>query len=209
MPRPRTGIEPRILEAARARFLADGVEGASLRKIAKDARTSIGMVFYYYPTKDELFLAIVDAVYAKLLASLEAILGAEGPVRDRLAAAFARLGDASEEELDVLRLVVREALLSSTRFRAVIERFRTGHVALLLRTLAEGVADGEIAPDIPLPILLAATLGIGGVPQVMRRVAGENLPFTLPAPPALAQSSTKLLFEGIAASASPAARRKS
>ena len=111
MARPRTDIQPRILHAARARFLAEGVEGASLRQIAKEARTSIGMVFYYYPTKDELFLAVVEEVYEKLLASLDQILSAKTPVRERLAQAFARLGEASDEELDVLRLVVREALL--------------------------------------------------------------------------------------------------
>jgi AcrR family transcriptional regulator len=197
MARPRTDIQPRILHAARGRFLADGVEGASLRRIAKEARTSIGMVFYYYPTKDELFLAVVEQVYAKLLASLDEILSSNDPVRDRLAGAFERLGDTSSEELDVLRLVVREALLSSDRFRAVLERFRTGHVALLLRTLAEGLEKGEIAEGPPLPILLVATMGIGGLPQIIRRVAGENLPFALPGARALARSSVEMLFEGI------------
>jgi AcrR family transcriptional regulator len=197
MARPRTDIQPRILHAARARFLEDGVEGASLRKIAKDARTSIGMVFYYYPTKDALFLAVVEEVYAKLLASLDEILSSDKPVRVRLARAFERLGDTSDEELDVLRLVVREALLSSERFRAVLDRFRTGHVALLLRTLAEGIELREIGEGHPLPILLAATMGIGGVPQIIRRVAGKNLPFSLPNAHELANASVELLFDGV------------
>lgn len=199
MARPRTDIQPRILHAARARFLAEGVEGASLRQIAKEARTSIGMVFYYYPTKDELFLAVVEEVYEKLLASLDQILSAKTPVRERLAQAFARLGEASDEELDVLRLVVREALLSSDRFRAVLGRFRTGHIALLVRTLAEGIEQHELADGPPLPILLVATMGIGGVPQVIRRVAGKSLPFALPSARDLAKASVTMLFEGVAA----------
>jgi AcrR family transcriptional regulator len=165
---------------------------------ALTSRTSIGMVFYYYPTKDELFLAVVEQVYAKLLASLDELLSSNDPVRDRLAGAFEWLGDTSSEELDVLRLVVREALLSSDRFRAVLERFRTGHVALLLRTLAEGLEKGEIAEGPPLPILLVATMGIGGVPQIIRRVAGKDLPFALPGARELARRSVDMLFEGIA-----------
>jgi AcrR family transcriptional regulator len=207
MARPRTDIQPRILHAARARFLADGVEGAPLRAIAKDARTSIGMVFYYYPTKDDLFLAVVDEVYSKLLASLDEILSAKTPVRARLAAAFERLGEGTEEELDVLRLVVREALLSSDRFRAVLGRFRTGHVALLTRTLAEGVHTGEIASGAPLPILLVGTMGIGGVPQVIRRVAGKDLPFALPSARELASSSVSMLFDGVGPKAKAKAKR--
>ena len=45
MARPRSDIEPRIVHAARRRFLKEGVDGASLRTIAKDAGTSIGMVY--------------------------------------------------------------------------------------------------------------------------------------------------------------------
>ena len=62
MARPRSDIEPRIVHAARRRFLKEGVDGASLRTIARDAKTSIGMVYYYFPTKDDLFFAVVEEV---------------------------------------------------------------------------------------------------------------------------------------------------
>src|SRR6185295_5828153 len=71
MARPPTDIRQRILGAARARFLAEGVDGASLREIARDAKTTIGMVSYYFPAKDDLFLAVVEEVYAVLLGDLE------------------------------------------------------------------------------------------------------------------------------------------
>ena len=54
MARPRGDIAPRILHAARRRFLTEGIDGASLRGIAADAGTNIGMVYYYFPTKDEM-----------------------------------------------------------------------------------------------------------------------------------------------------------
>jgi AcrR family transcriptional regulator len=38
--------------------LGDGVDGASLREIAREAGTNIGMVVYYFATKDDLFLAV-------------------------------------------------------------------------------------------------------------------------------------------------------
>src|SRR5580700_2287922 len=113
MARPRTDIQPRIVRAARARFLAEGVDGASLRTIASDAGTNVGMVFYYFPTKDDLFLAVVEEVYAKLLDDIGAALAGDDPVRDRLARVFARIGGSSDEKLQVVRLVVRESLLSS------------------------------------------------------------------------------------------------
>jgi AcrR family transcriptional regulator len=202
MARPRSDIRPRILHAARARFLAEGVDGASLRTIARDAATNVGMIVYYFPTKDDLFLAVVEEVYAKLLADLGEALAGEGPVRDRLAGVFVRLGEASDDELEVVRLVVREVLLSSERFTRVFARMQRGHVKMLLETMAEGVQRGEIDGELPPPILLLSALGLGAVPQFVRRAAGREAPFrALPPPRELADISAELLFRAIGARA--------
>jgi AcrR family transcriptional regulator len=198
MARPRTDIQPRIVRAARARFLAEGVDGASLRTIAHDAETNVGMVFYYFPTKDDLFLAVVEEVYSKLLADLAAALEGEAPLRDRLKRAFLRLGDASDEELSVVRLVVREVLLSSERYARVFERMQRGHLALFAATLAEGVRSGAFDSDIPAPLLLVATFALGAIPQLVRRAGIHRPPFSgLPPAEALADASLSLLFRAV------------
>jgi AcrR family transcriptional regulator len=217
MARPASDIRARLLVAARKRFLADGADGASLRTIAKDARTNVGMVVYWFATKDELFMAVVEDVYARLLADMDAILepGARGPhvrpVRERLERAFARLGNASEEELDTIRLVIREALLTppSPRFVRLVARFQQGHLAMIARVLQEGVERGELDESIPLPLLLVATFGMGGAPQILRRIAGAAVPFAaLPGAEALGASAAQLLFHGIAAKPSPGRPKK-
>ncbi len=209
MGRPRTDIQPRIVRAARARFLAEGVDGASLRTIAADAGTSVGMVFYYFPIKDDLFLAVVEEVYAGLLDDLRLALSGEAPVRERLKRAFLRLGRASDDELDVVRLVVREALLSSERFRRVLARMRAGHLAMLLSTLQEGIRRGEIDGAVPLPMLLVTTFAMGGVPQFVRRAAGREPPFgALGSFERLADASVELLFRAIGAREPGGAPRK-
>src|SRR5262245_29839464 len=105
MARPKSDIQPRILTAARARFLADGVDGASLRGIASDAGTSIGMVYYYYPTKDELFFGVVEELYRKLLADVEAAIAPDAPVKQRVERLYGRIARLSEDELLMARLV--------------------------------------------------------------------------------------------------------
>jgi AcrR family transcriptional regulator len=198
MARPRSDIQPRIVRAARARFLESGVDGASLRTIAHDAGTNVGMVFYYFPTKDDLFLAVIEDVYAKLLDDLSEALSGDVPVRARLERVFARLGRASSEELTVVRIVAREALLSSQRFGRVFARMQRGHVAMIASTLAEGVARGEIDGSIPPPLLLLSCLGLGALPQFVRRAAGDRAPFdSLPSPELLAHQTAKILFRAI------------
>src|SRR6186713_3001728 len=116
MARPRSDIEPRIVAAARTRFLESGVDGASLRGIAADAGTSIGMVYYYFPTKDDLFFAVVEELYQKLLKDIEQAVLPDVAVEQRLERLFARVAQLTEDELLVIRLVFREALTSSARF---------------------------------------------------------------------------------------------
>jgi AcrR family transcriptional regulator len=198
--RPRTDIQPRVVRAARARFLAEGVDGASLRTIAADAGTSVGMVFYYFPTKDDLFLAVVEEVYSRLLDDLAAALGGDAPLRARLERVFVRLGDATEEELAVVRLVVREVLLSSERFARVFARMQRGHLMLFAAALADGVRSGVLDADVPPPLLLVATFALGALPQLIRRAAGDRPPFAaLPDAEKLAEASMALLFRAVGA----------
>ena len=44
-----------ILNTARKHFLKDGLTGASLRNIVKDAGLTTGAFYKYYPTKEALF----------------------------------------------------------------------------------------------------------------------------------------------------------
>jgi len=200
MTRPKTDIEPRIIHAARERFLSDGVDGASLRAIARDASTSIGMIYYYFPTKDDLFLAVVEEVYAVLVADLEKVLAPGSPVEDRLRGGFGRLARMSDDEVKVIRLIVREALVSSARLGRLLERFSRGHIALTFGALAEGVGAGKITDRVHPAVLMVATLAMGVGSQMVLRISGERFPIPgVPKGEKLAAQLTDILLHGIAA----------
>ena len=67
MPRPATDLRARVLGAARTAFDGRGFDGTSLRAIARGARTTIGMIYYYFPTKDALWDGVIDDVYQRFL----------------------------------------------------------------------------------------------------------------------------------------------
>lgn len=194
MARPQGDIRARVIEAARAGFLASGVDGSALREIARDAGTSIGMIAYYFPRKDDLFLAVIDDVYNGLVRDLEDILKSEGSARDRLRRAFVRLGHMSDAEFDVLRLIVRESLGSSRRLRQVIGRIKSGHVPLVVEILKDGVRLGEFDKKIPVPLLFLIAFGVGALPQVLRRASWASpLKASLPDVETLATWSVDML----------------
>jgi len=199
MARPKSDIEPRIVHAARRRFLEDGVDGASLRNIARDAGTSIGMIYYYFPTKDDLFLAVVEEIYAKVLAELEAAIAREVTFEKRVSAMYALVGSLDHDEVDVLRLVVREAMVSSARLDRLIERFKRGHIGLMLKAVADGVGSGELALSFHPAVMVMSTFALGIAPQMIRRIAAERMSWLdLPEGSAFAAQLVDVLMHGIA-----------
>lgn len=153
------------------RFVSEGVEAASLRQIAKDADTSIGMVYYYYTTKDDLFLAVVEEIYQKFLSDLEAILATRRSYQERLSGIYGRMGAMTNNEFEVLRLIVRESLTSNDRRNQLMQRFLRGHLPLLMGAILEGFAAGEIDKKLNPMVALACTLGFSGVVSTLMRLS--------------------------------------
>lgn len=200
MARPRSDIAPRILHAARERFLSQGVDGASLREIARAAGTSIGMIYYYFPTKEALFLGVVEEVYARVLRDLEEALAPDVPVEQRLRRVSRRVGDMSDDEFTIIRLIIREALVSSERRAMLLERFGRGHLPLVFQTILEGRSNGAITDRHHPFALVLSILGIMFVPQVVSRLGGDTRMAALGAPSGtdLSDMLTDVLFHGIA-----------
>jgi AcrR family transcriptional regulator len=196
MPRPPSDIRPRVLTAARSRFLAEGVDGASLRAIARDADTSIGMVYYYFPTKDDLFHGVVEDVYAVLLEDLENILAEHPTFEARVRALYLRLARGTEVEADTVRLIVREAVTSSERFTRLRERFKRGHIALALRLVNEGRHEGAVASEVPMPLTAIAIGALGLMPQAILRAFGHASP---EGSTAMVDSLVRVLLGGVGA----------
>ncbi|MFT3921351.1 MAG: TetR/AcrR family transcriptional regulator [Myxococcales bacterium] len=204
MARPASDIAERVVVAARARFLAEGVAGASLRAIARDAGTNLGMVYYYFSTKDALFMAVVEEVYAKLLDDLARVLAAAGPNLERqVRALYGRLAELSELEVDVLGLVLREALGSSSRAAGLFARFARGHIPLLVSVFTQAQARDEARRELPPLVLVIGTLAAGILPQLLRRrLETAEVPVSdlLPGPKELADLLSKLVLNGMSKS---------
>jgi AcrR family transcriptional regulator len=210
MPRKRSDIATRIVLAARRRFLQDGVDGASHRQIASDAKTNLGMIYYYYPTKNDLFVAVVEQIYAGLLQDITRALDTDVPLEERLRRLFGRFATLSDDEFDVIRIAIREVLISNERRHLIVELFMRGHLPMLIATLQEGIETGALrAIDHPMvPVVFVVALGI--LPQVARRlVMAEFAGFgPMLGADALATTAFEMFMDGIRARPVAPARAK-
>ncbi len=56
----------RILRAARNEFMRHGYSGARIERISRAARSSDRMIYYYFASKEALYLQVLEGVYSEL-----------------------------------------------------------------------------------------------------------------------------------------------
>ena len=82
MARPRntdsTQTRARILEAAIAAFAQGGIAGTSTRTIARSAGVGLATLHHHFGTKDALYQACIDSMYAEFVQLGEVVLAARG-----------------------------------------------------------------------------------------------------------------------------------
>jgi len=62
-----------ILEAASAEFAQHGLAGARVDRIAEQAGLNKRLIYYYFGSKDDLFLAVLEAAYAQIRQAEQAL----------------------------------------------------------------------------------------------------------------------------------------
>lgn len=138
-----------VVEGARAVFLADGYEGASVDAIARAAGVSKATLYAYFPDKARLFLEVARGECLAQIEGAQAILVPDARPADALRAAGRRITGfvLSEFGQSIFRLCVAEG----HRFPALgQEFFRTGPAvfrAQLCDYLRLAEARGELAVD--------------------------------------------------------------
>ncbi|MFA7429588.1 MAG: helix-turn-helix domain-containing protein, partial [Rhodospirillaceae bacterium] len=77
-----------ILDAARQVFEIEGLEGASIRAIAKQAGYTAGAIYFHFPSKEAIYGAVLDESLDRLNTAVsEAVSAAPDTPAGRLAAA--------------------------------------------------------------------------------------------------------------------------
>lgn len=103
--RKRSGRRPgspdtrqQILSAARSAFAVDGFERSSIRRIATDAGVDPALVHHYFGTKDNLFLAAVEAPFDPSRVLPQVFAEGIDQVGEGLVSAFITLWDSPDGE---------------------------------------------------------------------------------------------------------------
>jgi len=133
-------------------FLEAGYEAASTTEIAKRARSSKHSFYSRFPSKEKLFLAVIDYRTSKIADQITMLLKPEEPIRSVLLAAAKELlvGTGSVGHLALVRLIYMEAPQFPEAARYLLDRGPDRGLNNFAEYLKQQVKLGRISIKYPL-----------------------------------------------------------
>ena len=149
-PRPKpvrhrdSGLRTRaeIVAAAERHFAERGFEATRLDDIADDVGIRRAAIFYHFGDKQELYAAVLDAIFGDWTAALPS----GGGAAERLEAALGGWIDYVAKRPSVARLILREAANSKPGLVSTFVRAGRAPVEWFRALIDEGIASGELNP---------------------------------------------------------------
>ena len=191
MPRPDVSIERKaqIIQAASRIFSQKGIEAARMEEIAAAAGMSVGGVYWYYKSKEDVILAILDWLIKEDQHMMVIMTQSQGTVRERLLA----YTDGFLAGVEQYRQVLDELFALAPHNPQISQRLQTDYSsfrAALIRLIEQGLERGELkpvnAPALALTIM-ALHEGIFELALIDSRIA----------PKRDLHAAYELLFEGL------------
>jgi AcrR family transcriptional regulator len=140
------GLQTRaeIVAAAERHFAERGFEATRLDDIAAEVGIRRAAIFYYFGDKQELYGAVLDAVFGEWTAALPS----GGSPAARLEASLVGWIDYVAQRPSVARLILREAATAQPGVVSQFVRAGSAPVEWFRAVIDEGVASGELRPII-------------------------------------------------------------
>jgi AcrR family transcriptional regulator len=151
-----------LVQAAEKVFSDRGFQGTSIRDIAREAGFSIGGVYQFFASKDELYLRVVEEQWEHFFQLLNKALAAEG-FDARIHALTEAMFQAFEERQGFFKLFLSERGRLSAAFSGEIAARVGQHTRRLRKELVElmrqGIEEGALRAGDP-ELLASAYLGM-------------------------------------------------
>lgn len=158
-------VRKRILEAALDCFSAFGFEGTSTRAVAERAQVTHTLVLYHFQSKEQLWLATMDAALSSYFDTMQEHLPAaqDKPAAEALRCFIERFIRLSAERPQLHRILTMESNQGTSRLEWVVERFLRAHFETVTGLIRRAQQEGTVRQCDPAR-LYYMILGAGGTP---------------------------------------------
>ncbi len=140
-----------ILAVATEEFATNGFTGARVDAIAERIRTSKAMIYYYFGSKDGLYIAVMENVYSSIREAEENIqLDHDGPARQTLRTYIESTFE-YHERFPMFSRIISIENINNAAFLKMSQSIKAKNrpvLQTLERILERGIAEGSFRPDI-------------------------------------------------------------
>jgi AcrR family transcriptional regulator len=164
MARPRSKEDARrgeIVTAALRLILDTGYNQVTLADIAEQVGVSKGLISYYFPRKEDVFLAVLEQIVARLTADFEGFCTADVPAPEKLMMIFYNLfGNEKRARryytvvIDYMAQAIREC-----QVREYTQLIYASYRTYMERIVEDGMAKGEFR-HVDAPRAVSMILGM-------------------------------------------------
>ncbi len=144
-PQARQATHDRLLHMAAREFAQVGFEQANINTIAERAGLGKGTIYLYFPSKQDLFIAVLRAIAQRQLTVVRAALGSGSLPHqlEALVSAFVRL---AMEDPDGFHVYMSALYGVNRAFQAEAARLLQGYIGLLGAALAQQPSYRQLEP---------------------------------------------------------------
>ncbi|EGL82887.1 transcriptional regulator, TetR family [Caldalkalibacillus thermarum TA2.A1] len=160
-----------MIAAAVSLFTEKGFHKTTTREIASKAGFSIGTLYEYIQSKEDVLYLVCDAIHQELEDRLLPVLKEQATGRESLVQAIRRLFEIMDHMQDQILIIYQEAKsLPADTLRYVLKR-EEEITSIFEQVLKKGIEDGSIAMDPKDVKLMAHNIMVLGEMWVFRRWA--------------------------------------
>jgi TetR/AcrR family transcriptional regulator len=174
-----TDTRDRVLQVAQALFAERGYRGTSLRDIAKRIGIKAPSLLHHFPSKQQLYLAVLDKMFESLEDAANAIAWGRESRQERMRQAVGDTIDFIASHPDFVRIMWKEMADESGVGRQVLKRRLPPLFSTAVNFIFRGQRDGEFRVEVdPLHFmwsLNSITIGYFTTAAMIRRLWSMNL----------------------------------
>jgi TetR/AcrR family transcriptional regulator len=196
-------VRTRVLAAAEAVFAERGYAGATTREIAERAGIGKRMLFYYFPTKDAVYRAVLERILQGLVAIYE--LSRNQPGAIGLAESIEGITHFTAQNLQATKVWMREIIDGGPHLADLTEKHLAGMYRQAGTTVARNMESGVFRSSDPVHVIAS----VGGVTLFyflivpMLRLIWDRDPLDPEVVAERARMARDLLLHGLAGPATP------
>jgi len=156
-------LQARILAAAIAEFAEHSYSGARIDKISKRAKTVDRMLYYYFGSKERLYQAVLEHLYAEMVEAQRSFVQTESDPVEGMKQLIAHSWHHYNRNPDLVRLLMTEHLLHAKYVKksAKIRRVSMPLIETIGNLLESGQRQRVFRSDIDAETVLMTVMALG------------------------------------------------